>query len=58
MMLIKLSLNRAIKYKNKAHQEAITQLCNQISNRLSIDIPKDKIKFLKILLQDYIVLTR
>ncbi len=59
MLLIKETLDRYKKHKNKAHREAIELLVEQTTERLGIEnIPQDKIGFLKTLIKDYIVLTR
>jgi len=59
MLLIKSVIERTKKYNNTAHKEALDMLVQKL--RIVLDIsetPKDKIAFLKTLLNDYIVLTR
>lgn len=59
MLLIKQSIERYSKYKNQAHKEAIFELVDVVRQKLGVEEqPKNKIKFLKILIKDYIVLTR
>ncbi len=59
MLLIKSVIERTKKYKNTAHNEALEQLVQKLKAVLNIsETPKDKIAFLKTLLNDYIVLTR
>lgn len=59
MLLIKQTIERYQKYKNKAHKEAVIQLVDVVRDRLDIEeVPKKKILFLKTLIRDYIVLTR
>ncbi len=59
MLLIKSVIERTKKYNNTAHKEALDMLVQKLRDVLDIaEIPKDKIAFLKTLLNDYIVLTR
>ena len=59
MLLVKNSIERFRSYPNKQHNELITELTNLVSEKLNITtIPKNKVTFLKTVLQDYIVLTR
>jgi uncharacterized RDD family membrane protein YckC len=59
MLLIKNAISRYQEFPNKAHQEAIVLLTERLTEILGLkDVPKGKIKFLKTLLKDYIVLTR
>jgi uncharacterized RDD family membrane protein YckC len=59
MLLIKNSLDRVNKFPNEENKKVILKLIDKISVSLSIEeIPKNKIQFLKILLKDYIILTR
>lgn len=59
MLLIKSVIERTKKYNNIAHKEALDLLVNKMKTLLNIsETPKDKIAFLKTLLNDYIVLTR
>ena len=59
MLLIKTIISRYRKYRNKAHQEVIDELVENLILQLDIAVqPRDKIAFLKTLVRDYIVLTR
>lgn len=59
MLLIKKVIERAQKYRNPAHFKIVDELCEKLSQKMELDrIPKKKIKFLKLLIKDYVVLTR
>ena len=59
MLLIKSIISRYQKYRNKAHQEVVDELVENLSQQLDlIKTPVDKIGFLRTLIRDYIVLTR
>ncbi len=59
MLLIKTIISRYRKYRNKAHQQVINELVENLVHQLDIpETPRDKIAFLKTLIRDYIVLTR
>ncbi|NET36890.1 MAG: RDD family protein, partial [Cyanothece sp. SIO1E1] len=59
MLLIKGVIARCSKYQNAAHQKALNELVQTVCGKLEVtEVPKDKIKFLKTLIRDYIVLTR
>jgi uncharacterized RDD family membrane protein YckC len=59
MLLVKNSIERIRSYPNKQHNELVTELTNLVSERLNVTaVPKNKVTFLKTVLQDYIVLTR
>jgi len=59
ILLIKQSIERYNKYRNTAHEHAISMLCENLRQKLGVqDIGADRIKFLKTLIKDYIVLTR
>ena len=59
MLLIKGVIARCSKYQNPAHQEALNELVQTVCDKLDLqEEPRDKIKFLKTLIRDYIVLTR
>lgn len=59
MLLIKSIISRYRKYKNPAHRDVVNELVSNLEERLDIsERPPDKIEFLKILIRDYIVLTR
>ena len=58
MLFIKRTLERERKYKNVAHKDAIKQLATHTARLLQVKTPKDQNKFLRTLINDYIVLTR
>jgi uncharacterized RDD family membrane protein YckC len=59
MLLVKQTLDRYQRYKNKAHEFAIADVAEVMRNQLGLEsIPENKILFLKTLIRDYIVLTR
>lgn len=59
VLLIKNALERQSKFKNKAHNEALLELSKKSTEKLNLEQePKNKIKFLKTIVQDYVVLTR
>lgn len=59
MMLVKRVISRVESYKNKASRALTIELAEKISADLNLDeTPKKKLKFLKTVLNDYIVLTR
>lgn len=59
MILIKNAITRVTKYPNEAHKQLIRDLAEKASAELKLaEVPEKKLTFLKILLQDYIVLTR
>lgn len=59
MLLIKNSIERLRKYPNGQHKKLILELTKLAADKLNIStVPKNKVTFLRTLLQDYIVLTR
>jgi len=59
MLFIKKVLERERRYPNPAHKKAVTTLSVHVAERLDITkVPKDQRKFLRTLINDYIVLTR
>ncbi len=59
MLLIKNSIERNKLYKNESSKKIISELTQLVKEKLNItEEPKDQIKFLRAILQDYIVLTR
>ncbi len=59
MLLIKNTIDRVTKHPNDANKQLAKDLIAKTADVLGIDvIPKNKMKFLKTLLKDYIVLTR
>lgn len=59
MLFIKKVLERERRYPNPAHKKAVTDLSKHVAEELNITkIPKDRSKFLRTLINDYIVLTR
>lgn len=59
VLTVKNILGRYKKYKNKAHQEAFSQLVEKLGEMLDLEeLPRNKIKFVETIIRDYIVLTR
>lgn len=59
MLFIKRVLERERRHPNAAHQKAVKELSTHVAQQLDIGIPpKDSNKFLRTLINDYIVLTR
>lgn len=59
MLFVKESLERLQRFPNDAHKEAVVALSKKMVEVLQIETPpKDRLKFLRTLLNDYIVLTR
>jgi len=58
MLVIKETIDRYKKYPNYEHKQAIFMLVEKIKEELGIVPLKNKIEFLKILIKDYVVLTR
>ncbi len=59
MMLVKNVISRVETYKNKATKALAIELADQIAEELKLEEkPEKKLKFLKTILNDYIVLTR
>lgn len=59
ILLIKQTIERYGKFKNEAHKKALVQLSMSISQKLGLEKTEpDPVKFLKVLIKDYIVLTR
>lgn len=61
MLLLKRTISRVVKHNNSAHQNAVTQLTKKVCNQLSIEFPQPlhlQINLLKLILRDYIVVTR
>ena len=59
MLLIKNTIDRVSKHPNEANKQLAKDLIVKTADVLGIDvIPKNRMKFLKTLLKDYIVLTR
>tara|TARA_B100000963_G_C22523982_1_gene624401 strand:+ start:374 stop:1129 length:756 start_codon:yes stop_codon:yes gene_type:complete len=58
MLLMKQTLERYTKYRNKAHEEALFELVTRVSKEMQVDIPQKKVEFIQTLIRDYIVLTR
>lgn len=61
MLLVKNTIERARKYSNKGHREALNELVTRLCEVLEVPEdkrPKDKMGFLRTVLKDYIVLTR
>ncbi len=59
MLLIKTTLNRYNRYPNQAHKEAVGEVLHAVMEKLQIQqAPKQPLRFLKTVINDYIVLTR
>lgn len=59
MMLVKNVISRVETYKNQATKDLAIQLADKIADELKLEEkPEKKLKFLKTILNDYIVLTR
>jgi uncharacterized RDD family membrane protein YckC len=58
MLLVKETLQKQQKHKNFSHQKALDMLVQKMEIELEIESPKDKTRFLKTLLKDYVILTR
>jgi uncharacterized RDD family membrane protein YckC len=59
ILLIKQTIDRYQRYANEAHFQALTELGNNMKEKLGVkDINGDYVSFLKTLIKDYIVLTR
>lgn len=59
MLFIKNVLSRYRKHPNTAHRQIINELVTKIQQQLGLpEVPADKLEFLKVLIRDYIVLTR
>lgn len=59
ILLIKNTIERYNKFRNQAHRKAVQLLTASVAEKLGVEEPAtDKIKFLKTLIKDYIVLTR
>ncbi len=59
MLVVKAVLERAKLYRNKAHNNAMDELAEKISDLLNLGpVPNDRMVFLRTLLNDYVVLTR
>ncbi len=59
MLLIKTIISRYRRYRNRAHQDVVNELVENLTTQLDIQTPpRDKISFLRTLIRDYIVLTR
>jgi uncharacterized RDD family membrane protein YckC len=59
VLLLKLCLDRALKYPNTAHKEALERAVTVMKEKLGIEeTVQDPVVFLRTLIRDYIVLTR
>lgn len=59
ILLIKQTIERYNRFRNEAHRNAIVELSANISQKLGLEkMEQDHLKFLKVLIKDYIVLTR
>lgn len=59
MMVVKETLDRYRSFKNSAHRHAVTLAAQQVAQRLALRTPPQPAdKFLRTVLQDYVILTR
>jgi uncharacterized RDD family membrane protein YckC len=58
MLTVKETLTKYAKHNNFAHQKALDLLVEKMEQELELKAPENKVQFLKILLKDYIILTR
>jgi uncharacterized RDD family membrane protein YckC len=58
MLFVKKVLERNKRFKNASHIELLEKLADKIADIIGVNVQHDKEKFLKIVLADYIVLTR
>jgi len=58
MILIKQVIERYQKYRNEAHRSALDRVAVAAAKKLSLQLPKDRVDFLRTLLKDYVVLSR
>jgi uncharacterized RDD family membrane protein YckC len=58
MLFVKKVLERNKRYKNESHRELLEKLADKIADIIGVNVQRDKEKFLKTILADYIVLTR
>ena len=59
MLVVKQTIERYQRYRNKAQKEAVVQLVDLMRAKLEIEErPEDPIEFLRDIIKDYIVLTR
>lgn len=58
-LLIKMTLDRYRRFRNDAHEEALVLLTQKITRMLGIENKEgDLVKFLQVVLQDYVILSR
>ncbi|HNR20065.1 MAG TPA: RDD family protein [Bacteroidia bacterium] len=59
LLVVKKTLERHNNFPNSAHANAIVLLCDIMSKKLKLaETPKDRVVFLKTLINDFVVLTR
>ncbi len=59
MLLLKEVMDRHLKYRNEAHEDALTEAAYAVKERLQIEkLPSDKVAFIKTLIKDYVALSR
>jgi len=59
MLFIKNALERFRQFNNQAHREALAELSEKIGKRLGVSaLPYDRLEFLKVVINDYVVLSR
>jgi len=57
-MIIMETMDRARNFKNSAHREAVSEVASRIGRFLQIEVKGNPHSFLKVLIRDYITLTR
>ena len=59
MLLLKEVMDKSLKYKNPAHDEALVEACYAAKNRLGLDkVPSDQHMFIRTLIKDYVAMSR
>lgn len=59
MLLFKEAMDKYLKYKNDAHDDALVEVCYAAKERMGLDkVPADKVGFVRTLIKDYVALSR
>lgn len=59
MLLLKEVMDKSIKYKNTAHDDALVEACYLVKERLGLEkLPSDKHLFVRTLIKDYVAMSR
>lgn len=59
MLLFKEAMDKYLKYKNDAHDNALVEICYAVKDRLGLEkVPADKVGFIRTLIKDYVALSR